>query len=83
MGAIAPISVKGVTTTAWPNSAKVIKASAISMSNLRGLFMLTLVMQLGESANSSIVKPRAIASMFALSRTRVSPIDIEKKILSE
>jgi len=81
-GVIAPISVKGVITEAWPISAMAMAADAISRSNLRGELMLMLVIALGSEASWSIVRPRAIAVRWAASRTRPAPIDIDRKTLS-
>ncbi len=75
-GAIAPIRVKGVTTTAWLNSAIAIKPSLIAASKRRGELTEITVRTPGSSASCARVRPRAIAIMSMPSSARSRPIAV-------
>ena len=76
-GAMAPISVNGVTDTGWPCSAIVIRPLAISESKRRGELTLMMVVTPGDLAISSRVQPRLMAIILMPSRARPRPIEVQ------
>lgn len=71
---MAPISVKGVITVAWPCSAMAIRPSDMASSNRRGLLTEMMVRTDGSAFICSIVSPRVIAIMRMPSMARPAPI---------
>ncbi len=76
-GAMAPISVNGVMTTAWPCSAIAISPSVMASSKRRGLFTEMMVMTPGLSAICRGSRPRAIAIIRMPSSARPAPIAVQ------
>ena len=76
-GAMAPIKVKGVTTTGWPNSAMCISPSAMASSKRRGLFTEMMVSTPGESIICCTLMPRESAIISMPSRARPAPIAVQ------
>ena len=73
-GAIAPLNVKGVTTTAWPARAMAVSPSLIAESTRSGELVLTVVSRPGRVASSSRSMPRAMQFIAMPSSMRYGPI---------
>jgi hypothetical protein len=73
-GVIAPINVKGVTTTGCPCAAMVISPSLIASSKRRGELTEMIVSTHGSSTTSSSVSPREIAVISIASNVRWRPM---------
>jgi len=72
-GAMAPASVKGVTTTAWPRRARRRQPSIIGWSCFRGEVELMLVYMRGVAVKSSSLQPPAMRTISITSSTRSAP----------
>ena len=81
-GAIAPASVNGVTHTAWPAPASSISPSAIGISSVSGVLVLTMVSSAGRSARPSRSVPRAMAAISMQSDARSRPSAMPCQFLS-
>src|SRR4051794_23760871 len=81
-GVIAPASVNGVATTAWPASAIAIRPSLIGPSSRSGEFVLMIVIRLGSSRSSSMVTWRASPTISSASSTTIDPKPRQCQVLS-
>ncbi len=73
IGAIAPASVNGVTTTAWLCWANSMMPWAIGMSSRSGEFVFTTVISDGSRSSVAWSMPRAMRTISMQSRLRCRP----------
>src|SRR4051812_18016016 len=81
-GVMAPASVNGVATTAWPASAIAISPSLIGPSRRRGELVLMIVIRDGSAASRSRVTPRASPMISSASSTTTAPNPRQCQVLS-